>query len=86
MRGNTGAGVWAGPAYRSEEMEAKLRDQKLKSQIHRKGRRGKPMTERAKDSNRTKSSVRAKTRIGMKDLACNMRHLGQLRRLTPCTV
>ena len=38
MQGNTGAGVWADSAYRSEEMEAKLRARKLKSHIHRKGR------------------------------------------------
>ncbi len=36
MRGNTGAGVWADPAYRSEEMEARLRACKLKSHIHHK--------------------------------------------------
>ena len=109
MKGNTGAGVWAGrqscandssnigDAYRSEEMEAKLRDRKLKSHIHRKGKRGKPLTEQAKSSNRTKPSVRvrvehvfgaqlgdmggtlvrtsglvrAKARIGIKNLACN---------------
>ncbi len=35
MRGNTGSGVWADAAYRSEEVEAKLRDRKLKSHIHR---------------------------------------------------
>jgi hypothetical protein len=40
MRGNTGAGVWADPAWRSEEMEAKLRALKLTSHIHRKGRCG----------------------------------------------
>ncbi len=104
MRGNTGAGVWADPAYRSEEMEARLRALKLKSHIHRKGKRGKPLTEQAKGSNRTKSSVRArvehifgaqtndmggtlvrtigmvraKAKIGMKNLAYNMR------RLNPC--
>jgi IS5 family transposase len=39
MRGNTGAGVWADSAYRSEEMEAKLRARKLTSHIHRKGKR-----------------------------------------------
>ena len=39
MRGNTGSGVWADAAYRSKEMEAKLRDRKLKSHIHRKGKR-----------------------------------------------
>ena len=109
-RGNTGSGVWTDAAYRSEEMEAKLRAQKLTSHIHRKGKRGKPLTEPAKGSNRTKSSVRvrvehvfgaqandmggtlvrtigmvrAKARIGMKNLACNMRRLVQLRRLNPC--
>ena len=52
MQGNTSADVWADPAYRSEEMEAKLRGMKLKSHIHRKGKRGKPLTEQAKSSNR----------------------------------
>lgn len=41
-------------------MEAKLRDRKLKSHIHRKGKRGKPLTEQAKKSNRTKSSARVR--------------------------
>ncbi|WP_099828267.1 IS5 family transposase [Oceaniglobus indicus] len=110
MRGNTGSGVWADAAYRSEETEAKLRACKLKSNIHRKGKRGKPLTEQAKGSNRTRSSVRArvehvfgaqandmggtlvrtiglvraKAKIGMKNLAYNMRRLVQLRRLNPC--
>ncbi|SEO29342.1 Transposase DDE domain-containing protein, partial [Pseudorhodobacter antarcticus] len=109
MQGNTGSGVWADAAYRSEEMEAKLRDRKLKSHIHRKGKRGKPLTEQAKGSNRTKSTVRvrvehifgaqandmrgtlvrtiglvrAKAAIGMKNLAYNMRRLGQLGRISP---
>ena len=48
MQGNTGSGVRADAAYRSEEMEAKLRDRKLKSHIRRKGNRGKPLTEQAK--------------------------------------
>jgi IS5 family transposase len=123
MQGNTGSGVWADSAYRSEEMEAKLRDGKLKSHIHRKGNRpsracksmhcravGKPLTDQAKGSNRTKSTVRvrvehvfgaqandmggtlvrtiglvrAKAKIGMKNLAYNMRRLCQLRRINPC--
>ncbi|MFG6581336.1 transposase, partial [Sulfitobacter sp. 1A13191] len=97
-------------AYRSEETEAKLRARKLKSHIHRKGKRGKPLTDQAKGSNRTKSTVRvrvehvfgaqtndmggtlvrsiglvrAKARIGMKNLAYNMRRLVQLRRINPC--
>ncbi|VDS10502.1 hypothetical protein PARHAE_03718 [Paracoccus haematequi] len=91
-------------------MEARLRACKLKSHIHRKGKRGKPLTEQGKGSNRTKSSVRArvehvfgaqtndmggtllrtiglvrtKAKIGMKNLAYNMRRLVQLRRLNPC--
>ena len=106
---NTGSGVWADSAYRSEEMEAKLRDLKLKSRIHRKGTRNNPLTEQAKGSNKTKSSVRvrvehvfgaqtndmggtlvrtigivrAKAKIGMKNIAYNMRRLVQLRRLNP---
>ena len=82
-------------------MEAKLQDQRLKSHIHRKGKRGKPLTEQAKKSNRTKSTARvrvehvfgaqtndmggtlvrtvgiarAKAKIGMKNLAYNMRRL-----------
>lgn len=109
MRGNTGSGVWADAAHRSEEMEGKLRDRKLKSHIHRKGKRGKPLTEQAKGSNRTKSTVRvrvehvfgaqtndmggtlvrtiglarAKAKIGMKNIAYNMRRLCQLRRINP---
>src|SRR6056297_802241 len=110
MQGNTGSGVWADAAYRSEEMEGKLRDRKLKSHIHRKGKRGKPLTEQANGSNRTKSSVRvrvehvfgaqtndmggtlvrtigmvrARAKIGMKNLAYNMRRLVYLRRINPC--
>ena len=110
MQGNTGSDVWGDPAYRSEEMEAKLHAQGLKSRIHRKGKRGKPLTSQGKSSNRTKSAVRArvehvfgaqtndmggtlvrtiglaraKAKIGMKNLASNMRRLVQLRRLNPC--
>jgi IS5 family transposase len=109
MQGNTSADVWADPAYRSEEMEAKLRARGLKSRIHRKGKRGKPLSEQGRASNRTKSAVRArvehvfgaqtndmggtlvrtiglvraKAKIGMKNLAYNMRRLAQLRRLNP---
>jgi len=110
MRGHTGAGVWADPAYRSEEIEAKLRARGLKSRIDRKVKRGKPLSEQGKSSNRTKSAVRAqvehvfgartngmggtlvrntglvraKAKIGMKNLAYNMHRLVQLRRINPC--
>ena len=109
MQGNTGAGVRAEAAYRSEAMEGKLHDRKLKSHIHRKGKRGKPLTDQAKGSNRTKSTARvrvehvfgaqandmggtlvrnigiarARAKIGMKNLAYNMRPLVQLRRISP---
>jgi IS5 family transposase len=121
MKGNTGSGVWADAAYRSEEMEAKLRARKLKSHIHRKGKRpsraflmycravGKPLSDQAKGSNRTKSTVRvrvehifgaqandmggtlvrtiglarAEAKIGIKNLAYNMRRLCQLRHINP---
>jgi len=60
MRGNTGSGVSADAAYRSEEMGAKLCAQNLNSHIHRKGKRGKALTEQAKGSNRTKSTVQVR--------------------------
>ena len=110
MQGNTGAGVWADQAYRSEEMEATLRARSPKSRIHRKGKRGKPMSKQVKASNRTKSAlrarvehlfgaqtndmggtlvrtiglIRAKARIGLKNLAYNMRRHVELRRINPC--
>ena len=109
MWDNTGSGVSADAAYRSEEMGAKLCAQNLNSHIHRKGKRGKALTEQAKGSNRTKStvqvrvehvfgaqtndmggtlvrtigSVRAKAKIGMENLAYNMRRLCHLRRINP---
>lgn len=60
MRGNTGSGVWADAAYRSEEMESNLKAAKLTSHIHRKDKRGKPLTEQGKGGNRTKSTVRVR--------------------------
>ena len=79
----------------------------LKSRIHRKGHRNKPLNEREKRGNETRSKVRArvehvfgaqsndmggtlvrgiglvraKARIGLKNLAYNMRRLVQLERL-----
>ncbi len=110
MKGNTGVGVCADPAYRSMEIEVKLRARGLKSRIHHKGKRGKPLTAQGQSSNRTKyavrawvehvfgaqisdmsgtlvptsSLIRAKAKIGMKNLAYNMRRLAQLRRINRC--
>ena len=45
---NTALGVWADSAYRSAEIEASLKEKGLRSRIHRKGRRNKPLSEREK--------------------------------------
>ncbi len=57
MQGNTGSDVWAESAYHSEEMEANLRTRGLKSRIHRKGTRGKPLGEQG---NPPKTDVRGR--------------------------
>ncbi len=104
---NTASEVWADSAYRSAAIEAKLKEKGLKSRIHRKGHRNKPLSEREKRGNTTRSKVRARVehvfgaqsndmggtlvrsiglvraraRIGLKNLAYNMRRLVQLERL-----
>ena len=104
---NTASDVWADSAYRSAEIEAKLEEKGLKSRIHRKGHRNKPLSEREQRGNKTRSQVRARVehvfgaqsndmggtlvrsiglvraraRIGLKNLAYNMRRLVQLERL-----
>jgi len=101
---NTASDVWADSAYRSTEIEGKLEARGLKSRIHRKAHRNRPLTEREKQGNRTRSTVRArvehvfgaqsndmggtllrcigiaraKARIGLKNLAYNMRRMIQL--------
>ena len=104
---NTASDVWADSAYRSAEIEAKLKQKGLRSRVHRKGRCNKPLSEREKRGNKTRSKVRARVehvfgaqsndmggtlvrgiglvraraRIGLKNLAYNMRRLVQLERL-----
>lgn len=101
---NTASDVWADSAYRSAEIEQKLDDRGLKSRIHRKAHRRRPLTKREKQGNKTRSKVRArvehvfgaqtndmggtlvrsigiaraKARIGLKNLAYNMRRVVQL--------
>lgn len=57
---NTSADVWADSAYRSEAHEADLKQSGYRSQVHKKGRRNKPLTHREKKSNTRKSKVRAR--------------------------
>lgn len=52
--------VYADSAYRSEAQEQRLADADIESQVCEKGTRGKLLTEEQKQSNRTKSKVRAR--------------------------
>ena len=56
---NTASDVWADTAYRSAKNEALLEDSGLRSQIHRKKPKGKPMPEAVAKANGKKSKVRA---------------------------
>jgi IS5 family transposase len=55
-----GRNVWADSAYRSEEIEARLKASHLRSKIHRKGYRNKPLTAHQKAHNRCRSRIRAR--------------------------
>jgi IS5 family transposase len=55
----TASPVWADSAYRSREAEAKLAARGLKSRIHRRVNRGKPLAARKEAANKTRSSARA---------------------------
>jgi len=52
--------VWGDSAYRSEEIEELLRKRKYKSNIHEKGYRNRPLTEKQKDRNTIKSKIRVR--------------------------
>jgi IS5 family transposase len=52
--------VYADSAYRSQDQEQRLADNRMESQICEKGTRGKPLSEAQKQTNRTKSKVRAR--------------------------
>ena len=58
MQGNTAFSVWVDVAYRSQETDAKLRTQRLKSLSHRKSDRNRPLTDEAKGRRQIKSTVR----------------------------
>jgi IS5 family transposase len=57
---NSSKSVWADSAYRSEAIEDSLEEAGYRSHVHKKGKRNKPLTETAKQSNTKKSSVRAR--------------------------
>ena len=101
---NTGAGIWADTAYRSQQNETFLERHGFTSHIHRRRRPGRPLPAHIRRGNATRSRerapvehvfavqkqamglmirtiglARARTRIGMANLAYNLRRLVQLR-------
>jgi IS5 family transposase len=104
---NTCNDVFADSAYRSAEIEAKLRASGYKSRIHRRGRRNHPLSLAQERANHAKSRirariehvfgaqqsapggrivrtigiVRARAKIGLQNLAYNIRRLVTLERL-----
>lgn len=57
---NTGSGIWADSAYRSEEAEKILKKRKLKSHVHRKAYRNHPLSDFQTLRNTGKSRIRAR--------------------------
>ena len=57
---NTSKEVWADSAYRSAEIEGRLQKKGLHSRIHRRAARNRPLSQRQKSANTTRSKVRAR--------------------------
>lgn len=57
---NTASDLWADSAYRSKEREAALKEKMIRSHIHHKGYRNKPLSEHKQSVNKRRSSVRAR--------------------------
>jgi len=57
---NTASDVWADSAYRSAEIEEKLKEKGLRSRVHRKANRRRKLSKREKQGNKTRSKVRAR--------------------------
>ena len=55
-----GQDIYGDSAYRSEAIEKMLKDKKVNSKIHEKGKRGKPLTQKQIKLNRRKSKIRAR--------------------------
>ena len=58
---NSGRGIWADSAYRSEKIEERLKES-YRSQIHHKGYRGRPLSEAKKGANQKRSRIRARVK------------------------
>jgi len=59
-KSNTGKDVWADRAYRSAEIEKRLEAKGYKSRVHTRAARNRPLSQRAKAANTTRSRVRAR--------------------------
>ena len=57
---NTSSDVWADSAYQSEEAELELEAMGMRSHVHKKGKRNKPLTNREMKANTKRSKVRAR--------------------------
>lgn len=83
---NTGAGIWADSAYRSEDTEKLLKKRKLRSHVHRKAYRNKPLSEFQNSLNTEKSRIRARVEhiFGWMENRTGslIRSIGQLRAAT----
>lgn len=58
--GNTSSQLWGDSAYRSQETERSLGEKGYRSHIHHKGNRGKPLNERQRKANKTRSKIRVR--------------------------
>ena len=56
----TPARVWADSAYGSKEQQARLKHKGYRSHVQRKGDRKKPLNQRERQGNRTRSKVRSR--------------------------
>ncbi len=57
---NTSKEVWADSAYRSAEIEQRLKGKGYRSRIHRRGARNRPLSEAQEAANKMRSRVRAR--------------------------
>lgn len=57
---NSNADVWADSAYCSQEKEASLKENGYRSQVQRKGKRNKPLSQRERQGNCTRAKVRGR--------------------------
>jgi IS5 family transposase len=83
---NTGPGVWADSAYRSDGIEKQLKKKELKSNIHRKAHRNRPLNKFQSLRNTEKSRIRARVEhiFGWMENTTGslLRSIGQLRAAT----